>query len=166
MRSIFSQLFLFAGLLAGPAAGLAQEGAAAPVDEGLRPPTVTLEAPAVTVSWGWIVPGPGGEGEQLVPVPPADAAQAQAVERLGTVRFRYEGEVAAGALQIEVAVPPELQYIPDSATGPGAETDYLPEPRRVQWLLPGPLEPGTTGLVSFRAVPRPPEDVEAAEAGP
>lgn len=164
MRSIFRQFFLYLGLLAAPAAGLAQEDAAAPVDGALLPPTVTLEAPAVTVSWAWIVPGPEGEGEQLVPAPPADAAQP--VERLGTVRFRYEGEVAAGALQIEVAVPPELEYVPDSATGPGAETDYFPATGRVQWLLPGPLEPGTTGLVSFRAVPRPLEEAEAAEAGP
>ena len=159
MRSRTLQVFLCLGLLAGPAAVVpAQEDDPAPADSLALPPAVTLEPPAVTVSWAWIVPGPDGQGELLVAAPPADAAGT--LERLGTVRFRYEGDGPAGTLEIEAPVPPELEYVPDSATGPGAEAAYLAESRRVRWSLPGPLEPGTAGLVSFRARPRP---LDAAE---
>lgn len=164
MRSISPKVLVATVLLAWASTGAAQEDGAVPAVEPDAPPPVLLAPPAVTVSWAWIVPNPDGEGERLAPVSPADPRTP--LERLGTVRFRYEGEVAADALQIQVPLPPDLDYVPESATGPGAEAAYLDELRAVRWILPGPLEPGTAGLVSFRARTRPLPGAEDAGENP
>jgi hypothetical protein len=121
-------------------------------------PEVELAEPEVAIEWAWIVPGPEGRGEQLVPAEPAVSAAPPALpeaeiatERLGTVRFRYLGERPTDVLRITVTLPAGLDYVPDSATGPGAETQYAETERRLRWTLSGPIVPGTAGLVSFRA---------------
>ncbi|MGD9388197.1 MAG: hypothetical protein PVI87_08220 [Gammaproteobacteria bacterium] len=153
MRSISPLLSLSAGLaLALAAMGAPAQESEAPEPTVTRGPTVVLMPPAVSVSWAWIVPDADGEGERVVFASPVDLETP--VERLGTIRFRYEGERAAAALEIDVPLPPNLEYVMDSATGPGAEGRYLEETRRIRWVVPGPLEPGTVGLVSFRALPR------------
>ena len=145
MRSISAWPGLFLLLL----------GATATAAPAVPWPEVELSDPQVVIEWAWIVPGPGGEGEQLVPAAPGEPAPAAAGEepplRLGTVRFRYSGARAAELLHVTVTVPADLDYVPDSATGPGAATEYLAAERRLRWTLEGPIEPGTTGLVSFRA---------------
>ena len=153
MRSISPLLSLSAGLaLAVAAVGASAQDGEAPEATVTNGPTVVLMPPAVSVSWAWIVPDADGERERVVFESPVGLETP--VERLGTIRFRYEGERAAGALEIDVPLPPNLEYVADSATGPGAEASYLEETRRIRWVVPGPLEPGTVGLVSFRALPR------------
>jgi hypothetical protein len=126
------------------------------------PPAVELVVPADAIQWAWIVPAPEEDEAdvRLVTQPP----QADAPEQLGTIRFQYDGETPAEALRIVATVPIDLDYVADSATGPGAETAYDAESRQVAWTIAGPLDPGTRGLVSFRAVPRDETEPGDAEA--
>ena len=142
------------------------EEAAAPA----LPPPVELVVPADAVEWTWIVPaastddGAAGEdsaeGERLTDKPP----QGVAPLRLGTIRFHYEGEAPAPVVRIVGTIPADLEYVDGSATGPGAEVEYDAESRQLRWTIAGPLEPGTRGLVSFRAKPVVTPGPDTAEA--
>jgi hypothetical protein len=160
--------------LGAPGAGGADEAAPAETAVPALPPPVELVAPSGTVEWTWIVPatdsdaggegngaGEGqGEGERLTDKPP----QGVAPLRLGTIRFLYQGEEPAPALRIVGTIPDDLEYVDGSATGPGAEVEYDAAARQLSWTIAGPLDPGTRGLVSFRAVPAGASDPEAVEA--
>jgi hypothetical protein len=138
--------------------------------ESALPAAIELAVPPTAVAWSWIVPagargdegeGEGeGEAESLAEFRPPGAAPM----RLGTIRFQYDGEAPADALRIVGTVPADLEYVDGSATGPGAETEYDADGRRITWTIAGPLDPGTRGLVSFRAVPRGSRDAAPTEA--
>ena len=134
--------------------------AEAPAPASPLPPAVELVAPADAIQWAWIVPATDDDdvGVRLV----AERPQDDAAERLGTIRFQYDGEASADTLRIVGTVPEDLDYVQGSATGPGAEASYDAAARQITWTLPGPLDPGTRGLVSFRAVPH--EDNESGNA--
>ena len=102
----------------------------------------------------WIVP-PGGTGSS---------------ERfLCSVIFEViDGGPAEAGVAIAEPVPAGLDYLPGSATGPGARIElstdagrtYRPEDQvtaadgpvtHVRWILDGPLAVGMRGRVSFRA---------------
>jgi hypothetical protein len=125
------------------------------------PPAIELVASAGAVEWTWIMPAadPESDAERLIDKPP----QGVAPLRLGTIRFHYEGDEPAPALRIVGTVPEDLEYVDGSATGPGAEVEYDAAARQLSWTIAGPLDPGTRGLVSFRAVPAGASDLEAVE---
>jgi hypothetical protein len=79
-----------------------------------------------------------------------------AVERLYTVRFRYEGETAADGLQITLAIPEDVHYVAGSATGPGAEIAYSVDGGR-SFGAPGalalPVGEAGAGAETRRAAP-------------
>ena len=138
-----------------------------PVEEAELPLTSTaveLVVPAEAVEWAWILPAAvdadvDDPGVRLVTEPP----QGEATERLGTIRFQYDGESPGGALRILGTVPADLEYVDGSATGPGAAVEYDAAARQLSWTISGPLAPGTRGLVSFRALPR--DEAGASDAG-
>lgn len=94
--------FAFAGIL-GPHPGIAQD---------VAEPRVTLES-------AWVV-GAAEGGERLV----EGARPEGAVQRLYTARFRYEGTRPAPRLRIVLGIPDGMNYLADSALGPGAEISY------------------------------------------
>lgn len=137
-------------LVAGPPAESVPEGPA---------------LPATQVEIAWLVPAATSGGLRLVPgLRPEDA-----VESLVSVRFRYQGEAPAAGLRVIAAVPADMRYVADSATGPRVELAYsidggesfvaadaLPtadEVTHIRWDLPGQHAPGVAGLVAFRARP-------------
>ena len=162
MRSISPTFSCFAGGICLLAAGLGGGHARAQAPAG--PPA----EPHVAVESAWVVAREDG-GERLVAELPPDGA----VEQLVTLRFRHEGTAPAAGLRIEHAVPVGTQFVPDSATGPGATLSYsvdggrtfiapgelpdLAEVTHIRWELAGEVPPGLAGLVSFR--------VRAAETG-
>ncbi|NHA15323.1 hypothetical protein [Thioalkalivibrio sp. XN279] len=190
MRSIsrgFPAYFLLCLAAQGAVTALlADDTAPVPAEVPAMPPAVELVAPASAVEWTWIVPAavaaaeagvdadvdpdaePGAartddstaRGELLTDKPPPGVTPI----RLGTIRFQYEGDAPAPALRIVGTVPVDLDYVDGSATGPGAEVEYDAAARRISWIIAGPLDPGTRGLVSFRAVPAGAPDPEAVEA--
>ena len=175
-------------LLCLAAQGAAVADDAAPVAPAVPalPPAVELVMPPGAVEWSWIVPaaavdaaddgdvdvdvdvdddaaaGASGDegGERLTDKPPPGVAPV----RLGTIRFLYEGTEPAAALRIVGTVPDDLEYVAGSATGPGAEVEYDAAARQLSWTIAGPLDPGTRGLVSFRAVPADTPDPATVEA--
>ena len=92
-------------------------------------------------------------------------------ERLVTVRFRNESSGANAQPTVTAAVPTDFDIVPGSARGPGASVSYSPgggdsfvaasdwnfsegDPvTHLRWTLPGPMEPGVAGIVSFRVRP-------------
>jgi hypothetical protein len=143
----------------------AQEAPAGEAELPVAPPAIELVVPAEAVEWAWVLPAAeeadaDDPGIRLVTEPP----QGDALERLGTIRFQYDGESPADALRIQSIVPDDLEYIEGSATGPGAAVEYDAEARQLSWTIDGPLVPGTRGLVSFRARPR--DEAGSGDAGP
>ena len=171
MRSISTGLAASFLLCLGTRGVVAAEDAT-PADVAVPalPPAVELVVPADAVEWTWIVPaastddGAAGEdpaeGERLTDKP----SQGVAPLRLGTIRFHYEGEAPAPVVRIVGTIPADLEYVDGSATGPGAEVEYDAEARQLSWTIAGPLEPGTRGLVSFRAMPVGAPGPDTAEA--
>ncbi|HUG99579.1 MAG TPA: hypothetical protein VMQ83_10440 [Gammaproteobacteria bacterium] len=94
--------FAFAGIL-GAHSGIAQD---------VAEPRVSLE-PA------WVV-GAADGGERLV----EGARPEGAVQRLYTARFRYEGTRPAPRLRIVLGIPDGMNYVANSALGPGAEIRF------------------------------------------
>ncbi len=92
-------------------------------------------------------------------------------ERLVTVRFRNESSGANAQPTVTAAVPTDFDIVPGSARGPGASVSYSPDGgdsfveasdwnfsdgdpvTHLRWALPGPMEPGVAGIVSFRVRP-------------
>ena len=166
-RGLAACFLLYLGARSAVAADDATPGEAA---VPALPPPVELVVPADAVEWTWIVPaasagdGAAGEdpveGERLTDKPP----QGVAPLRLGTIRFQYDGDEPAPAVRIVGTIPADLEYVDGSATGPGAEVEYDAEARQLSWTIAGPLEPGTRGLVSFRAMPVGAPGPDTAEA--
>jgi uncharacterized repeat protein (TIGR01451 family) len=122
---------------------------------------------------------PGSETTLLEP--DAAAAASHADQLVYTARFTNRGEQMLDSLRITSAIPAELTYLPQSASGPastilfsvdGGETfrpaaeleverpdgtRRLADPvdyTHVRWVIDGALDPGATGVVRFGAVPR------------
>jgi hypothetical protein len=140
----------------------AQEGAPVPRDLTL---SSTLERIAVAPD--------GGDA-------PAELAEL-AEQVIVSVRFTNATTEIIDSIRITSPVPPDLTYVPQSASGPGSDvlfsvddgmsfgrpdelTAILPdgsvrsaEPAdytHVRWTLRAPLDAGATGIARFRAVPR------------
>jgi uncharacterized repeat protein (TIGR01451 family) len=127
-----------------------------------------------------IVPAP--QGDLATPVRIASATVASHADQLVvSVRFTNAGEHVLDAIRITSPVPADVQYVPQSASGPGSEVlfsvdngrsfgrpDELTLPAadgglrvavaadytHVRWILHAPLDAGATGIARFRAVPR------------
>lgn len=88
--------------------------------------------PQVTLETAWVAQA--GDRERIVHGDPPDNALA----RLYTLRFRYEGEKPATRLQIVFALPAGEHYLAGSATGPGASVSYSVDGGR-SFAAPGEL---------------------------
>lgn len=72
-----------------------------------------------------------------------------------TIRFRNMGNVPIRAVSVVDSLLPRLEYVAGTAQGPPG-TVFTAEPNvagsaELRWDLPGELEPGAEGVVSFRA---------------
>lgn len=134
--------------------------------------------PATEFELAWLRTDEDTGRERLVAEPWSESLG----EALHTVRFRYEGEMAAAGLRIVAPIPDGRRYVGGSAFGPGASLAFsvdggrtfataaelkmtsdppeeasrtaLPaEYSHVRWDLPGRFPPGVSGLVSFRTRP-------------
>jgi uncharacterized repeat protein (TIGR01451 family) len=154
--------------ISGALAVIAQEPARAPrgliVSSALEP----------------IVAPPTADAADPVPIA-ADSAAPHAGEHVVTVRFTNAGGDVVDTIRITSPVPADLQYVPDSASGPGSQvlfsvddgrtfgrpdelTSVAPdgavrsaaaaEYTHVRWVLRAPLDAGATGIARFRAAPR------------
>jgi hypothetical protein len=110
-----------------------------------------------------------------------DAPAVAPGEVIVSVRFTNATAENLDTIRITSPVPPDLKYVPQSASAPGGDalfsvdhgmsfgrpdelTAILPdgsarsvEPAdytHVRWLLRAPLDAGATGIARFRAVPR------------
>ncbi len=90
-----------------------------------------------------------------------------------TVRFRNDSRGSEAAPHVIAAVPHGFVVVEGSAQGPGALVAYSPDGSasfvdesqwrfsgsarvtHLRWDLPGPLETGVSGVVSFRVRPEP-----------
>jgi uncharacterized repeat protein (TIGR01451 family) len=160
------------------------------------------------VSALWLLPTAGGAAAQAASAPQGGVIVSSVLERIGASADAQDGlklEVAAGtvashadqlivsvkftnasgqvvdAVRVTSPVPPDVAYVPDSATGPGSEVLYSVDQGRtfgrpseltvagadgsvraataadythVRWILDAPLDVGASGTVRFRAVPR------------
>ena len=114
---------------------------------------------------------------------PADATEPslQADELIVSVRFTSSSAHVLDAIRITSPIPPDLSYVSDSASGPGADVLYSVDGGRsfgrpqeltmqapdgsvrgaepadythVRWVLRTSLDAGASGVARFRAVPR------------
>ncbi len=110
-----------------------------------------------------------------------DTTASQADQLIVTVRFTNGGSDVVDSIRITSPVPPDLQYVPHSASGPGSEVLFSVDGGRtfgrpdelelvapdggvrgadaaeythVRWVLRAPLDAGATGIARFRAVQR------------
>ncbi len=139
-----------------------------PVAGALAEESVNLAAPEALMSRLVIEPLiPIGEEAQRWVVPPGGTGSSE--QFLCSVTFDVLESVASGAgVAIVEPVPDGLEYLPGSATGPGARIElstdagltFRPESEvsaggeritHIRWVLGGPLAPGMRGRVSFRA---------------
>ena len=131
-----------------------------------------------------IGPGPHGDAEDsgqettdTLGPPAAPAAD----ELVVSVRFTNSSDRLLDSIRITSPVPPDLRYLPDSASGPGADVLFSVDNGRsfgrreeltlqdsdgnvrdadpadythVRWLLRASLDAGASGVARFRAVPR------------
>ncbi|UCC13923.1 MAG: hypothetical protein JSW21_11255 [Gammaproteobacteria bacterium] len=104
-------------------------------------------------------------------------------EYVVTIRFINDAVESDHNPYVTVELPPGARYVAGSATGPGATAKTMneirdvsslapaqatdsPEPpsdavvSSIRWDLPGPMDPGVRGIVSFRFVQ---EEVPVAE---
>jgi hypothetical protein len=98
-----------------------------------------------------------------------------------SVRFTNASKSLLDTVRITSPIPPDLKFVPGSASGPGSEVLFsvdngrtfgrpaeltMPVPSggtrpadgadytHVRWVLAAPLDAGATGVARFRAVPR------------
>jgi uncharacterized repeat protein (TIGR01451 family) len=127
-----------------------------------------------------LVPSVTG-GETTMLEPGAAAAASHADQLVYTARFTNRGDQLLDSVRITSAIPAELAYVPQSASGPAstilfsvdggetfrpaAELEIVrPDGTRrradpvdythVRWVIDGAIDPGATGVVRFGAVPR------------
>ena len=128
--------------------------------------------------------------ERIVAAPPGDAAPVRiasdtvashADQLVVSVRFTNASEHVLDSIRITSAVPADVQYVPQSGSGPGSDVIFSVDHGRcfgrpdeltlpaaaggvrgadaadythVRWVLRAPLDAGATGIARFRAVPR------------
>jgi uncharacterized repeat protein (TIGR01451 family) len=127
-----------------------------------------------------LVPNAPGGGATLLESG-AVAAASHADQLVYTARFTNRGDQLLDGVRITSAIPAELTYLPQSASGPastilfsvdGGETFRpaaeleiaRPDGTRrhadavdythVRWVIDGAIDPGASGVVRFGAVPR------------
>ena len=109
-----------------------------------------------------------------------DTSAAPADELIVNVRFANMSEHVLDSLRITCPVPSDLNYVPQSASGPGSDVLFSVDSGRtfgrpeeltiatpdgvrnaeaadythVRWILRAPLDAGALGVARFRAVPR------------
>ena len=110
-----------------------------------------------------------------------DAVTAPVDQLVVSVRFTNSSDRLLDSIRITSPVPPDLRYLPDSASGPGADVLFSVDGGRsfgrpeeltlqdsdgnvrdadpadythVRWLLRASLDAGASGVARFRAVPR------------
>jgi hypothetical protein len=110
-----------------------------------------------------------------------DALGEMAEQIIVSVRFTNATAEIIDSIRITSAVPPDLKYVAESASGPGSDVLFSvdhgmsfgrPDELRstnpdgsvrsanpadythVRWTLRAPLDAGATGIARFRAVPR------------
>ena len=125
-----------------------------------------------------IRPIAAGEAEDT---DPTDASASHADELIVSVRFANASDRILDAIRITSPIPPDLSYVSDSASGPGADVLYSVDGGRsfgrpeeltmqapdgsvrgaepadythVRWVLRTSLDAGASGVARFRAVPR------------
>ena len=111
----------------------------------------------------------------------ASASSSQADELIVSVRFANSSDHVLDAIRITSPIPPDLSYVSDSASGPGADVLYSVDGGRsfgrpeeltmqvpdgnvrgaepadythVRWVLRASLDAGASGVARFRVVPR------------
>ena len=119
--------------------------------------------------------------ERSAAAPEGDETTETAGEVIVSVRFTNATAEIVDTLRITSPIPPDLKYVPESASGPGSDalfsvdgglrfgrpdelTAFQPdgsvrsaEPAdytHVRWTLRAPLDAGATGIARFSAVPR------------
>ena len=130
--------------------------------------------------------GPAGAGDaedtaQDATDASASASASQADELIVSVRFANSSDHVLDAIRITSPIPPDLSYVSDSASGPGADVLYSVDGGRsfgrpeeltmqvpdgnvrgaepadythVRWVLRASLDAGASGVARFRVVPR------------
>jgi hypothetical protein len=120
---------------------------------------------------------PADEVERIV----SDAAAPSAAALIVSVRFTNVSDHVVDSVRITSPVPPDVQYVAGSASGPGAEVLFsvdngvrfgrpddltlvaadggvrsadAADYTHVRWVLRAPLDAGAVGVARFRAVPR------------
>jgi len=120
---------------------------------------------------GWALPAVAGPlGIVSVDRRPL-ALEKYSQQQLVTVRFRNDSDQPEAAPWVILPVPVGFEVVEGSIRGPGATAalspdggeTFLPEfdwdpgdlelATHVRWDLPGPVEPGVSGIVSFRLRP-------------
>ena len=110
-----------------------------------------------------------------------DLLASQADQLIVSVRFTNSSDRILDSIRITSPIPPDLRYLPNSASGPGADVLFSVDNGRsfggpeeltlqdsdgnvrvadpadythVRWVLRAPLDAGASGVARFRAVPR------------
>jgi uncharacterized repeat protein (TIGR01451 family) len=126
-----------------------------------------------------IVAGDGSADTLLAPTAGAGASHAD--QLIYSVRFTNASERVVDGVRITSAIPADLRYVRDSASGPASDVLFSIDNARsfgapgelvvvepggasrpadpadythVRWVFEGVLDAGATGVVRFRAVPR------------
>jgi len=152
-------------------------GTGVPAQEPARAPRDLIVSSALER----IVAAPQGGAEPPVVRIASDTVASHADQLVVSVRFTNASEYVLDAIRITSAVPADVQYVPQSASGPGSEVLFSVDNGRsfgrpdeltleaaggglrgavaadythVRWVLRAPLDAGATGIARFRAVPR------------
>jgi len=124
--------------------------------------------------------GPHGDPDEAGEAT-TDAVTAPVDQLVVSVRFTNSSDRLLDSIRITSPVPPDLRYLPDSASGPGADVLFSVDGGRsfgrpeeltlqdgdgnvrdadpadythVRWILRASLDAGASGVARFRAVPR------------
>lgn len=127
-----------------------------------------------------IVAAPQGDGAAAVEIA-AGTVASHADQLIVSVRFTNASGEIIDSIRITSPVPADVQYLPNSASGPGSDVMFSVDNGRsfgrpdeltavapngtlrsadpaeythVRWILRAPLDAGATGIARFRAVPR------------
>jgi hypothetical protein len=152
-------------------------GLAAAAQGSARAPQEPVYAPRgliVSSTLEHLAPPAVGASVEDTEVGPAD-------ELIVSVRFTNASAHVVDSIRITSPVPPDVQYVPGSASAPGGEVLFSIDNARtfgrpdelvlgaadgevrpadpaeythVRWIMRTPLDAGATGIARFRAVPR------------
>lgn len=126
-----------------------------------------------------ITAGPNGDAASVQIT--SDTVASHADQLIVSVRFTNASDDVVDSIRITSPVPADVQYVPQSAGGPGSDVLFSVDNGRsfgrpeeltlaaadgnvraadaadythVRWVLRAPLDAGATGIARFRAVPR------------